>query len=95
MYAQHDYDFVQRADLLVTSEDAGIESIFIEITLPNNNGQKAIVGRVYRSETDTNYFNEALANTLDQITKEGKMCYILGDFNINLFKSDTHPHRIF
>ena len=31
-----------------------------------------------------------MASTLDRITKEGKMCYILGDYNINLFKSETH-----
>ena len=31
-----------------------------------------------------------MASALDQITREGKMCYILGDYNINLFKSETH-----
>lgn len=46
---------------------------------------------VYRPpDTDLNNFNESMANTLVQISKEGKMCYILGDYNINLFKSETH-----
>lgn len=31
-------------------------------------------------------FNDSLSSSLDLINKEGKLCYILGDFNINLVK---------
>lgn len=35
-------------------------------------------------------------NTLELINKEGKTCYILGDFNINLFKGENHsPTEVF
>ena len=31
-----------------------------------------------------------MTNTLELINKEGKMAYILGDYNLDLFKSKTH-----
>ena len=89
LYIRND-DYVQRADLSVNSEGADTESIFIELTLPKN-GRKIIIGCVYcPPDTDINNFNNYMASSLDRITKEGKMCYVLGDYNINLFKSETH-----
>lgn len=62
--------------LLVNSEGTVTESVFIELTLLNN-GRKVVIDCVYRPpDTDINDFNEFMANTLDQITKEGKMCYM-------------------
>ena len=50
-----------------------------------------IVGCIYRPpDTDINSFNDSLNDTLEQINKDGKTCYILGDFNINLFRAENH-----
>lgn len=90
LYIRNDYDYVQRADLSVNFQGTDTESIFIELT-QSKNGRKIIIGCIYRPpDSDLNNFNNSMASALDRITREGKMCYILGDYNINLFKSETH-----
>ena len=50
-----------------------------------------IIVILYRPQgTDLNEFSDLLANILDRIKKESKICYILGDCNINLLNYDTH-----
>lgn len=48
-----------------------------------------LLGCVCRSP-DSNIvdFHDALRVKLDHIGKEGKLCFIQGDFNINLMKTD-------
>lgn len=48
-----------------------------------------IVGVIYRSpDSVVKDFNECLSSSLDLINKEDKLCYIFGDFNINLLKNN-------
>lgn len=91
LFAHNDFDFIVREDLnLKTDGEFITESIFIEIMQPKN-GKTIITGCVYRPpDADIDSFNDSIINTLDQISKEGKMCYILGDYNIDLFKAQTH-----
>ena len=35
-------------------------------------------------------FNEHISILLNSITRENKICYLLGDFNINLFNVSSH-----
>ena len=54
--------------------------------------RNVVVGVIYRPpDSIIKDFNESLSNSLDLINNEDKLCYILGDFNINLFnyKSGT------
>ena len=48
------------------------------------------LGVTYRTNTDINVFNDKLDNILDTINKEGKLCYIMRDYNINILNSETH-----
>ena len=46
---------------------------------------------VYRPlGTDLSEFSDLLGNILDRIKKENKICYLLGDYNINLLNYDSH-----
>ena len=84
--------FEVRNDLKLCSHTPNLvdhsESVFIEIK--NSNSKNIIVGNVYRAHlTDINLFNSDLVRCLDTISFENKLCYICGDFNLDLLKHDS------
>ena len=70
-------------------ESGQLESVFIEIL--NDKKKNEIVGCIYRHPTmeikpfNENYFEDFIT----KITNEKKICYLAGDFNINLLQSET------
>jgi hypothetical protein len=68
-----------------------IESTFIEIIA--STGKNIIVGVIYNKY---NTFEIEMNGNLNNIDKENKICYLIGDFNIDLLKSEScdYNHRI-
>jgi hypothetical protein len=68
-----------------------IESLFIEIPYDNINFTKGtVIGVIYRPPgTDIESFLNLFNDIIGKIGNN-KHIYIMGDFNINLFNSDTH-----
>ena len=68
------------------------ESVFIEIerdTLLLE--QHIILGVIYRPPgSDINQFNDRTNDILERVRHERKLCYLLGDYNIDLLKHSTH-----
>ena len=66
------------------------ESIFIEIDKHVfNKNSNIVIGVIYRPpNTDINCFNESLNVILDKLKNENKLCFLMGDYNINLLNSD-------
>ena len=63
-----------------------IESLFIELEIPNTN-TKYICGEIYhRPNSNILDFIDDLEDIIDVVNREGKKLYLMGDFNINLFK---------
>ena len=69
-----------------------LESIFIEII--NKNKKNIIIGCVYRHPSmDIDDFNSNhLEQTLEKISNENKDVFLLGDWNIDLMKTDEDKH---
>ena len=69
-----------------------IESIFIEVQ--NNRSKPFIVGIIYRPNTfplaDLDRFISELLEVQSKIASENKIAYLMGDYNINLLKFNTH-----
>ena len=66
------------------------ESLFVEIEIPNQHN--IISGVIYRHpKTQLRSMLDFVHNTVDRINKENKYCLLLGDFNIDLLKFDSHP----
>ena len=64
------------------------ESVFVEIV--NSNSRNIIIGNVYRAHrTNIDLFNSDLSRCLDIISATNKICYICGDFNLDLLKYET------
>ena len=68
------------------------ESTFIEVILPNR--KNMILGCKYCHPTSTisiqQFINESIELLLDNISAENKFCSLMGDFNIDLLKTDTN-----
>ena len=69
-----------------------IESVFVEI--PNDvfrMGKGIVIGAIYRPPgTDVSQCNIMLNEIISKIQKEGKIGYLLEDYNINLFNYEVH-----
>ena len=62
--------------------------IFIEIITAV--GKNIIVGLIYRPPNNKiDLFENNVNNILGKIDKENKICYLMGDFNIDLLKSES------
>ena len=82
-----------RNDLKLKPPGSGdFESTFLEITLPAK--KNLIVECIYRhpsSKITVDQFNkDYIEPLLAKISSENKICSLLGDFNIDLLKTDTH-----
>lgn len=64
------------------------ESLFIELrSLSELGGKGVVIGCIYRPpHTDIGRFNDALSATVEKISSKGRVCILLGDFNIDLLK---------
>ena len=50
-----------------------------------------IIGTVYRSPSaNLHEFLESFHQLLHRVTRDSKMCYIMGDFNLDLLNTDLH-----
>jgi exonuclease III len=65
-----------------------IESTFIEVA--TENGKNIIVRVIYRPPNNKiETFENAMNQILSRLDKENKICYLMGDFNIDLLKSES------
>ena len=67
-----------------------LESTFREIIQKNN--KNLIVGCICRYPSmDLEDFNDIFDHLLEKISKDNKRVYLMGDFNIDLIKTDSEP----
>ena len=93
LYVKDSLQYTIRPDIV--SASGCFESIFLEIG--TNTKKTIIIGLIYRPPgLAVSNFSEEMDEILNKLTTENKICYILGDLNINLLKSDSHnPTREF
>ena len=80
-----------RDDLSQLKNPDFVESLFIEIEKPHS--KNIVVGVMYRPPgQDLTAFNEYFDSVLKCVTRNQKIVYLMGDFNVNLLNEDTHSH---
>ena len=91
IYVHTSLQFCVREDLAHELKNIDVEALFIEITSCSFfSGRNVIIGCVYRPpDTDSVSFNDTLGTILEMINTERKLCFLLGDFNLDLFKCET------
>ena len=93
MYVKEGISVKQRKDLESKMYEPGkLESVFLEVL--NDKKKNEILACIYRHPSmDINSFNEKYFNkVITKLTEEKKLCYLAGDFNIDLLQSETHNH---
>ena len=90
LYTRENIEYLERKDLEINNEF--IESVFIEVPVCNLlSSKKVLIGVVYRPPgTSIKDFNDILNTILDKIGKN--ICYLMGDWNMNLLSYDTHKY---
>ena len=89
LYIANNLSYKCRNDLNIYEQNE-LESTFIEIVNPKKSNIKA--GVIYRHQSmdltdfNCNYLNQLLEN----ISKEQKSIFLLGDFNVNLLNYNEH-----
>ena len=88
LFINNSIEFLRRKDLEINNEL--IESVFIEVPVCHSLGsRKVIIGVVYRPPgTNLKDFEDTLDSILSKIDK--RLCYLMGDWNINLLAYDCH-----
>ena len=72
-----------------TSNSSVLESLFVEICIPNN--ENIVIGAIYRPPTgNPEEFLDKFNELLSGVTRANKHCYVTGDFNLDLMKHETH-----
>ena len=90
LFVKSKLSFRDRADLNLMKNEC--ETVFIEldknaVDMPKN----VVVGVIYRPPgAPISSFSDHITPILNKIKNENKLCYLLGDFNINLLNSDQH-----
>jgi len=86
-YINDSFKFSTRDDLSIVKDQ--FESLWIEID--NGHHKNMLCGVIYRHPTgDITQFMDYLNTTLDKIHHENKLCTLMGDFNLDLLKAESH-----
>ena len=90
LHIRKDITFILRNDL--DYFDSEMETIFIEIDkCIFDTDLNIVIGVIYRMpNSSVDVFNDRISDVMNVIQKERKLCYLLGDLNIDLLKADDH-----
>ena len=88
LYLGNNLDYKVRQNLKFENSET-TDSLFVEVTVPK--GKNIIIGVVYRApDNNLTTFVKDFNEVLDKITKENKLCYLMGDFNVNIMNYQTN-----
>ena len=86
-YIQNHLNFSVRSDLSKT--ESGFEALWIEVL--NEKQSNLLCGTIYRHPNgNIDEFLEYLNTALEKTNSENKPCVIMGDFNLDLLKFESH-----
>jgi len=91
LYIKDSVNYNRRNDLESILNECAIECVFIEIQGKQFGPKPIVIGEIYRPPgSSVDSFNTYIEPFLKSVNKEGKLCYLLGDYNINLINVHTH-----
>lgn len=92
IFVDRNFQFIERQELSNSFDKIEVESLFIEIQSSSSfGGKNVIIGCIYRPpDTDVSIFNDVLSSTIELISNKGRVCILLGDFNIDILKSESN-----
>ncbi len=90
LFIKNSLKIIPRDDLSFFNDN--MESLFVEIDKDQLSvDRNLIIGVIYRPpNTDISVFNNLIDNIMCTIRNEKKVCYLAGDYNINLLNIENH-----
>ena len=90
LYIRKGITFMLRNDL--DYFDSEMETVFIEIDkYIFGTDSNIVIGVIYRMpNSSVDIFNDRISEVMNVIQKERKLCYLMGDLNIDFLKADDH-----
>ena len=90
LYIREHVSYTTRIDIDIFNEI--MESKFVEIDKKCISADRnVIIGVIYRPpNSDVVQFTSLISGVLQKIKTENKKCFLLGDYNINLFNAEKH-----
>ena len=90
IFLKNHLNYSKRNDLNVFNEIC--ELLFVEIDRTKLiKAKNIVIGVIYRPpNTEISHFIEIMKDIMEKIKNENKICYLLGDYNINLINVDSH-----
>jgi len=86
IYVSEEFSYLPRNDLQLYKKGE-LESTFVEII--SQKGPNSVIGCLYRHPCmDLQEFNILYANILEKMALEKKPIFLIGDFNVDLLKTD-------
>ena len=86
-YVRDNYNFSVRSDLSIT--ESGFEALWIEVE--NNTQSNSLCGVIYRHpHCNIDSFMEYLNSSIEKTHRENKVYILMGDFNLDLLKFESH-----
>ena len=83
MYILNGLSYTIREDLAI--EEAICDSLFIEIE--QKSGKNLVIGTIYKAPSlDISTYVNAFDSTLQVLSREKKIVFLLGDFNIDILR---------
>ena len=90
LYVKDNLDYLIRDDLSIREDE--FETLWIDIK--NSKSQNILCGCAYRyPNTDVKKFNDYVNQTMQKISKENKLVFLMGDFNVNLLNYESHGEK--
>lgn len=87
IYISNQLKYKLRTELILNYQNI-IESVFIELLIPSS--KNIIIGVIYRKPNNKiDEFENKINQMLGKVHKENKICYLMGDFNIDLLKLES------
>ena len=89
LYLRKNLDYIVREDLNALENE--YETIWVEIK--NKKSQNVLCCCAYRHpNTEVEKFNNYIDKVMQKISKENKLIFCMGDFNVNLLNYNLHSH---
>ena len=89
LYIRNNLDYIVREDLNALENE--FETIWVEIK--NKKSQNVLCCCAYRHpNTEVEKFNNYIDKVMQKISKENKLIFYMGDFNVNLLNYNLHSH---
>ena len=89
LYVKTNLAFIIREDMSVLEDE--FETLWVKIK--NKKSQNILCCCAYRHpNTEIEKFNKYIDGIITKISKENKIMFCMGDFNVNLLNYDMHSH---